>query len=81
MDHLDLETLIARITSTQNPRQLNEYFRSIPTDTREVILASTLSSGQDPLNILDVRNNTLGILYILYVIILAYFFVFFFLTW
>ncbi|KAF7770561.1 hypothetical protein Agabi119p4_6535 [Agaricus bisporus var. burnettii] len=65
MDHLDLETLIARITSTPNSRTLNDYFRSIPADTREVILASTLPSGQDPLSVLDVRTNTLGVVYIL----------------
>ncbi|KAF5349126.1 hypothetical protein D9756_009493 [Leucocoprinus leucothites] len=65
MDHLDLDTLIAQITSSNNPRQLNDFLRNIPNDTREVILASTLSSGQDPLGILDVRANTLGVLYIL----------------
>ncbi|KAJ3573813.1 hypothetical protein NP233_g2184 [Leucocoprinus birnbaumii] len=65
MDHLDLDTIVAQITSSTNPKQLNDSLRSIPTDTREVILASTLSSGQDPLGILDVRTNTLGVLYIL----------------
>jgi COP9 signalosome complex subunit 3 len=65
MDHLDLDTIIAQITSSNSARQLNDFLRNIPTDTREVILASTLSSGQDPLTILDVRVNTLGVLYIL----------------
>lgn len=65
MDHLDLDTLIAQITSSNSPRELNNYLRNIPNDTREVVLASTLSSGQDPLGILDVRVNTLGVLYIL----------------
>jgi COP9 signalosome complex subunit 3 len=69
MDHLDLETLIARIISSPSPRTLNDYLRSIPADTREVILASTLPSGQDPLNVLDVRANTLGVVYILYALL------------
>jgi len=65
MDHLDLDTLITQITSSDNPLELNKYLRGIPNDTREIILASTLSSGQDPLGILDVKVNTLGVLYIL----------------
>lgn len=65
MDHLDLDILITQITSSNNPLELNSYLRSIPNDTREAVLAGTLSSGQDPLGILDVRVNTLGVLYIL----------------
>ncbi len=68
MDHLDLDTLIAHITSTNSPRQLNDFLKNIPNETREVLLASTYSSGQDPLNILNVRNNSLGILYMLCVL-------------
>ncbi|KXN85814.1 COP9 signalosome complex subunit 3 [Leucoagaricus sp. SymC.cos] len=70
MDQLDLDTLIAQITSSTNPRQLNELLRNIQNDTREVILASTLSNGQDPLGMLDVRVDSLGVLFILYVILL-----------
>jgi COP9 signalosome complex subunit 3 len=65
MDHLDLDTLIAQFTTSTNTRQINDFLKNIPNDTREVILASTLSSGQDPLGILDVRVNSLGVLYIL----------------
>ncbi|KAF9445144.1 hypothetical protein P691DRAFT_806121 [Macrolepiota fuliginosa MF-IS2] len=65
MDHLDLDTIIAQITSSPNTRILNDFLKNIQPDTREVILASTLSSGQDPLNILDLRANSLGVLYIL----------------
>ncbi|KAI6145726.1 hypothetical protein EDD17DRAFT_1790871 [Pisolithus thermaeus] len=36
-------------------------------EVREVVLASMLPEGQDPLTILDIQANTLGILYILFV--------------
>jgi COP9 signalosome complex subunit 3 len=63
---LSLDALFSQITTSNNPFALNHTLRNFaPKDVRELILASTLSNGQDPLSVLDARGNTLGILYIL----------------
>ncbi|KAI8996251.1 hypothetical protein BD414DRAFT_477249 [Trametes punicea] len=61
-----LDDVLSQITTSSSPSSLNQYLRSFaPKESRDTILASTLSSGQDPLTVLDTRTNTLGILYIL----------------
>ena len=61
-----LDSLVNEITSTNNMGALSQHLRNFATkDIRETILASSLSSGQDPLSILDPEVNTLGYLYIL----------------
>jgi COP9 signalosome complex subunit 3 len=61
-----LDNLFSDITTSNNPVTLNHTLRNCaPKDIRDTILASTLSNGQDPLSVLDVRSNTVGILYIL----------------
>lgn len=64
-----LDDLFQHITTNNNPTSLNSYLKSFaPKDIRETILSGTLGSGQDPLTILDPSINTLGYLYILYVL-------------
>ncbi|KAI0350548.1 hypothetical protein OH77DRAFT_1463574 [Trametes cingulata] len=61
-----LDDVFNQITSTSSPGSLHHYLKSFaPKEVRDTILASTLSSGQDPLAILDPQRNTLGFLYIL----------------
>ncbi|KAH7919829.1 hypothetical protein BV22DRAFT_1183035 [Leucogyrophana mollusca] len=63
---VSLDLVIANITSATNASQLNSWLRGFaPKDIRETILSSFLGSGQDPLSVLDIRANTLGVLYIL----------------
>ncbi|KAF9457673.1 hypothetical protein BDZ94DRAFT_1338265 [Collybia nuda] len=61
-----LDTILNQITTTNSPVALNHTLRnSIPKEARETILSSLLSGGQDPLSVLDMRENTLGALFIL----------------
>jgi len=61
-----LDQILQDTTTTDDARVLNEKFRSFtPKEARDSILASTLSSGQDPLSVLDPEKNTIGCLYIL----------------
>ena len=63
-----LDDVLQQITTSNNPSTLNHYLKTFaPKESRDTILASTLSSGQDPLSVLDPQSNTLGYLYILYV--------------
>ncbi|KAG2063422.1 hypothetical protein BDR04DRAFT_1235525 [Suillus decipiens] len=63
---VSLGSIVATITSVSNPSQLNQYLRSCaPKDVREVLLASILPGSQDPLTLLNARDHTLGMLYIL----------------
>lgn len=65
-DDISLMNVIAAITTAMSLPQLSQYLRSFaPKEVREVVLASMLPEGQDPLTILDIQANTLGILYIL----------------
>lgn len=71
LDHTDeneisLHNVIAAITTATSPSQLNHNLKTFaPKEVREVIFASFLPDGQDPLSVLDIQANTLGILYIL----------------
>ncbi|KAG6876430.1 hypothetical protein C0993_003191 [Termitomyces sp. T159_Od127] len=60
-----LETIVKQITTSSNAAALLSALRSLPRDSRDAILASTLEGGQDPLTVLDMRENTLGVLWIL----------------
>jgi len=63
---ISLHNVIAAITTATSAFQLNHSLKTFaPKDIREVILASFLPDGQDPLSVLDIQANTLGILYIL----------------
>ncbi|KAF9220827.1 hypothetical protein BS17DRAFT_680653, partial [Gyrodon lividus] len=58
--------VVFAITTAISPSQLNQYLKNFsPKEVREVVLASLLPDGQDPLGVLDMQANTLGILYIL----------------
>ncbi|KAF9008225.1 hypothetical protein BDQ17DRAFT_1323596 [Cyathus striatus] len=68
--------LLSRIANTTKPWPLQilttsnhiqaaaHTLRGIPRATSGLVWASPLSSGQDPLDVLDVRGNTLDVLYI-----------------
>ncbi|KAJ6541628.1 hypothetical protein B0H19DRAFT_958820 [Mycena capillaripes] len=65
-DSLSLDRILNEITTTNNLAALNHTLKNgLPKESRETILASPLASGQDPLTVLDMRQNTLGVLYIL----------------
>ncbi|KAJ7696758.1 hypothetical protein B0H17DRAFT_929048 [Mycena rosella] len=65
-DSLSLDRILNEITTTNNLGALNHTLKNgLPKESRETILSSGLASGQDPLAILDLRQNTLGVLYIL----------------
>ena len=65
--NLSIDRVLTEITSTNNISALNQTLRGFtPKDARESILSSLLPGGQDPLGVLDIQRNTLGILYILY---------------
>lgn len=66
--NVSLNNVLTAITTATSPSQLNHNLKSFaPKEVREVVLASLLSDGQDPLTVLDIQVNTLGILYILLV--------------
>jgi hypothetical protein len=74
-DSQSLDGIVQQITTTTNFNTLLQTLRTaLPKEARDVILASSLSSGQDPLSVLDVRENTLGVLYILcvYLFLIVY---------
>lgn len=61
-----LERILSDITATTHIHALNQTLRGCaPKDVREPMLASMLPGGQDPLTVLDIQRNTLGVLYIL----------------
>ena len=63
---LSLDNILTQITTCNNLAALNHTLKHFASkDVRDTILASTLSGGQDPLSVLDVVRNTLGVLYIL----------------
>ncbi|KAJ7644431.1 hypothetical protein FB45DRAFT_784475 [Roridomyces roridus] len=65
-DSLSLDRILTEITTTNNLPALNHTLKNgLPKESRETILSSPLASGQDPLLVLDLRQNTLGVLYIL----------------
>ena len=65
-----LDDILTRITTETNQHTLNVYLKS--KDVPSSVLAGTLSNGQDPLAVLDPHRNTLGYLYILYVLHLRF---------
>lgn len=72
---LSLDEVIHQIQSTTNTHgQLNHVLKTQlgPKDVRDTILASTLSNGSDPINELDTKTHTLGLLYILWAIVSGY---------
>ncbi|KAJ7207529.1 hypothetical protein GGX14DRAFT_455661 [Mycena pura] len=65
-DSLSLDRILHEITTTNNLQALNHTLKNgLPKESRETILSSPLAGGQDPLAILDLRQNTLGVLYIM----------------
>ncbi|KAF7304915.1 PCI domain-containing protein [Mycena kentingensis (nom. inval.)] len=63
---LSLDRILNEITTNTNLNTLNNILKtSLPKESRDTILSSALASGQDPLAVLDVHQNTLGVLYIL----------------
>ncbi|KAJ7045189.1 hypothetical protein C8F04DRAFT_526871 [Mycena alexandri] len=65
-DSLSLDRILNEITTTNNLSNLNHTLKNgLPKESRETILSSPLASAQDPLTILDMRQNTLGVLYIM----------------
>ncbi|KAF7347207.1 PCI domain-containing protein [Mycena venus] len=65
-DSLSLDRILNDITTTNNLQALNHTLKNgLPKESRETILSSPLASGQDPLSVLDLRQNTLGVLYIM----------------
>ncbi|KAJ4490204.1 hypothetical protein J3R30DRAFT_3419999 [Lentinula aciculospora] len=68
LDSQSIDGLVQQITTSDDLEALAHTLRTPGAsgrDVREFILASSLSSGQDPLSVLDLRINTLGVLYIL----------------
>ncbi|TFK33362.1 hypothetical protein BDQ12DRAFT_727800 [Crucibulum laeve] len=64
-DNISLDNIISQITTSNNGAALRHTIRQYPRDILEPILASSLGSGQDPLDVLDSRVNTIGMAYIL----------------
>ncbi|KAJ7508411.1 hypothetical protein B0H11DRAFT_1964831 [Mycena galericulata] len=65
-ESLSLDRILGEITTTNNILALNHTLKNgLPKESRETILSSPLASGQDPLSVLDLRQNTLGVLYIM----------------
>lgn len=63
---VSLDSIINQITTATNAVTLNHNLRNtIPKESRDTILSSALAGGQDPLGVLDMRQNTLGVLYIM----------------
>ncbi|KAL5521545.1 hypothetical protein ACEPAF_2293 [Sanghuangporus sanghuang] len=62
---ISVDAVLHEITSSQDDVRLNNFLRTYARESREVLYASLLASGQDPLSVLDARNNTLGYLYLL----------------
>ena len=64
--NISLVNVITAITTAASPSYLNQQLKTFaPKEVRDVILASLLPDGQDPLSVLDIQANTLGILHIL----------------
>ena len=65
-NHIDV--LLSQLTAPNTGiNALSNLLKNVIRETRETVLSSFLSNGQDPLMLLDVRNNTLAVLYILWV--------------
>ncbi|KAL1751161.1 hypothetical protein FB107DRAFT_294112 [Schizophyllum commune] len=65
-DLTSLDSVLHQIFGANNASSLNHAIKTgLPKDTRETILSSTTSDGRDPLALLDVRQHTLGMLWII----------------
>lgn len=65
-----LEGIVTQITSSTSPAALADLLRAFSNNRegeRELILASSLPGGQEPLELLDVKKDTVGWAFILYV--------------
>ena len=65
-----LEGIVAEIASNEKPAVLAEQLRTFSNNRdaeRELILASLLPGGKEPLELLDVTKHTVGWAFILYV--------------
>ena len=63
-NHIDV--LLNQLTAPNTGiNALSNILKNVIRETRETVLCSFLSNGQDPLMLLDVRSNTLAVLYIL----------------
>jgi len=61
-----LDRVLNDITTSNNITALNHSLRNgLPKESRDAILAGALTSGIDPLAVLDMRVHTLGVLYIM----------------
>jgi hypothetical protein len=69
-----LESLLQQIVASSNPSALAGTLRNAvgTPEAREEVLASTMSAGADPLEALDAAQHTIGALFILYVVDLAF---------
>ncbi|KAI0945208.1 hypothetical protein AcW1_001483 [Taiwanofungus camphoratus] len=63
---LSIDVIVTQVTTSNNASQLNGLLRTFATnDARDSVLATMLSSGEDPLSVLDAERHTIGYLYIL----------------
>lgn len=62
---VSLDAVLSEITTSQDDKNLNTFLKDYGREMRDLLFASLLSSGQDPLSVLDVQVNTLGYLYLL----------------
>lgn len=61
-----LDVVVMEITNVNNYPQLSHSLRAFaPNDVRDAILSGPLTSGQDPLTVLEIAQHTVGILHIL----------------
>jgi hypothetical protein len=62
----DLATLVQHITGATSAAALAQTLRTFaPDEHRELVLAGMLPGMQDPLALLNIEANTLGVLFIL----------------
>lgn len=62
---VSLDAVLSEITTSQDDKSLNAFLKDYGREMRDLLYASLLSSGQDPLSVLDIQVNTLGYLYLL----------------
>lgn len=61
-----MDGILQQVTTADSIGGVANYLKSLnPKDLREQALASSLSSGQDPLTIVSAPTHTLAMLYIL----------------
>lgn len=63
-----IEGILTAIKNTQDPSTLVTTLRSVGNEdaqVRETLFSSFLQGGQDPLSVLDIKQHTAGILFLL----------------